>query len=244
MLDSCLDARIALDLFIHRKAPTQDSCAHCQRSFNPRAFHPPPATFRRQRAAHHTTNFLTVNTPNRSFFTPTCPECNHIPPNLAPALQGARMLTADTVLRKRRRRGFHALSRLRHLPRQVAAHRMFASQAASIRNQHCELVYGWRAFKRNKDLHDLLLALAGLRVEKSSQALRVGLPMAKWGRSRAKSVEGPSQDRSEECRTDQTSIISKSDLVTPQSGQVQVSGTSSQRVPGAMLSSGHPSASL
>jgi len=42
----------------------------------------------------------------------------------------------------------------------------------------------------------------------------------------------------------QSSIISKSDLVTPQSGQVQVSGTSSQRVPGAMPSSGQPSASL
>jgi tetratricopeptide (TPR) repeat protein len=41
----------------------------------------------------------------------------------------------------------------------------------------------------------------------------------------------------------QTSIISKSSLVTPQSGQVQVSGTSSQRVPGRMPSSGRPFAS-
>ena len=54
---------------IHRKAPTQDTCAHCQRSFTTRvACHPPqPATFRRQRAAHHTTNFLTVNTPRELF---------------------------------------------------------------------------------------------------------------------------------------------------------------------------------
>ena len=41
----------------------------------------------------------------------------------------------------------------------------------------------------------------------------------------------------------QPSYNSKSSLVTPQSGQVQVSGTSSQRVPGAMPSSGRPSAS-
>jgi len=41
----------------------------------------------------------------------------------------------------------------------------------------------------------------------------------------------------------QAKVISKSDLVTPQSGQVEVSGTSSQRVPAAMPSSGSPSAS-
>ncbi len=36
----------------------------------------------------------------------------------------------------------------------------------------------------------------------------------------------------------------ESALVTPQSGQVQVSGMSSQRVPGSIPSSGKPSASL
>ena len=41
----------------------------------------------------------------------------------------------------------------------------------------------------------------------------------------------------------QAGIISKSSLVTPQSGHVHVSGTSSQRVPGAMPSSGRPAAS-
>ena len=40
-----------------------------------------------------------------------------------------------------------------------------------------------------------------------------------------------------------TSIISKSDLAAPQSGQLQSSGMSSHRVPGAMPSSGHPLAS-
>ena len=43
--------------------------------------------------------------------------------------------------------------------------------------------------------------------------------------------------------TQSISIISKSSLVVPQSGQVQVSGTSSQRVPAAMPSSGTPTAS-
>src|SRR5210317_2082507 len=37
--------------------------------------------------------------------------------------------------------------------------------------------------------------------------------------------------------------ISKSSLPTPHSGHTQSSGTSSQRVPGAIPSSGHPSAS-
>lgn len=41
-----------------------------------------------------------------------------------------------------------------------------------------------------------------------------------------------------------TSIISKSSLRAPHSGQVQFTGTSSQRVPGAIPSSGRPSASL
>ena len=41
----------------------------------------------------------------------------------------------------------------------------------------------------------------------------------------------------------QSRISSKSSLPTPQSGQVHVSGTSSQRVPGAIPSSGKPSAS-
>ena len=41
----------------------------------------------------------------------------------------------------------------------------------------------------------------------------------------------------------QSSIISKSSLVTPQSGHVHVSGMSSQRVPAAMPSSGSPAAS-
>jgi putative membrane protein len=40
------------------------------------------------------------------------------------------------------------------------------------------------------------------------------------------------------------STISKSDLFAPQSGQSQSSGTSSQRVPGSMPSSGQPSSSL
>lgn len=46
-----------------------------------------------------------------------------------------------------------------------------------------------------------------------------------------------------ECRIkggNQTSTISKSDLVAPQSGQAQLSGTSSHRVPGAIPSSGRP----
>ena len=41
-------------------------------------------------------------------------------------------------------------------------------------------------------------------------------------------------------RGDQISIISKSSLRAPQSGQVQFMGTSSQRVPGGMPSSGRP----
>ena len=41
----------------------------------------------------------------------------------------------------------------------------------------------------------------------------------------------------------QTSVISKSSLPTPQSGHVHVSGTSPQRVPGEIPSSGHPAAS-
>ena len=42
----------------------------------------------------------------------------------------------------------------------------------------------------------------------------------------------------------QVCIGSKSSLPTPQSGQVQVSGIAAQRVPGAIPSSGRPSASL
>ena len=53
---------------IHRKAPTQDTCAHCQRSFTVRESSPPPlTTFRRHRAAHHTTYFTTVNTSRELF---------------------------------------------------------------------------------------------------------------------------------------------------------------------------------
>ena len=44
--------------------------------------------------------------------------------------------------------------------------------------------------------------------------------------------------------TQPTGTISKSSFVTPQSGHTQLSGMSSQRVPGAIPSSGSPSASL
>ncbi len=94
---------VLLWTFIHRKAPTQDTCAHCQRSVTTRESAPPQlTTFRRQRAAHHTTIFLTVNTSAELFCCPATPfrSPQEPQPIAQPSVRGARILTARFGLRK------------------------------------------------------------------------------------------------------------------------------------------------
>ena len=68
MLESCLDARIALDFHPPQGAHTR-YLRTLSKNLSSAGASPPPqlATFRRQRAAHHTTIFLTVNTPRCPF---------------------------------------------------------------------------------------------------------------------------------------------------------------------------------
>ena len=108
MLESCLDARIALDFHPPQGAHTR-YLRTLSKNLSSAGASPPPqlATFRRQRAAHHTTIFLTVNTPRCPFLPASPPSERRTPEGRAhdfrlAGRRGARILTVVALQGKRK----------------------------------------------------------------------------------------------------------------------------------------------